>query len=230
VSGPLCGSLYTAQIPGARATHLLVLTEDLWNDRVGDSVVVPVFPVQNPTTNDYLVEIEPGFIADCTRVQSIPHEYFGQRVGTCSDDSWDRTRVGVRKHLDIDNRIARRPRARVKTARRDWWPRQREIFFASRSEMPQDKLYGVVSDDAWNSRPAATYCTTVRLTSTDSKAWRRRWKVPVTGGWVVSGDLYLTAYQRMDQTPPHPKKYPTELSEDESAEIARRQKTTFTLT
>lgn len=49
------------------------------------------------------------------------------------------------------------------------------------------------------------------------------------GGWVVSGDLYLTAYGSMDQTPPDPARYPTELSDEESAEIARRQRTTFTL-
>jgi hypothetical protein len=202
----------------------------LWNERVNDSVAVPVFPVEDPKTNVYLVEIERGLIADCTRAQSIPHKYFGQRVGTCPSDPWMRARIGVRKHLDVDGRISKRPRVSITTSRSDWWPRQREIFFATRSEMPQDKLYGVVSHDAWNSRPAASYCTTVRLTSAESKAWRQRWEVPVTGGWVVSGDLYLTAYQRIDRTPPNPKKYPTELSEDESAEIARRQKTTFTLT
>lgn len=229
MSGPLCGSLYELQIPGAMARQLLVLTEDLWNERVSDSVVVPVFAVENPKINLYRVEIAAGLVADCTRVQSIPHKFFGRRVGVCPEKPWKLARIGVRKHLDIDGRIAKRGRVSVATTRADWWPRQREIFFATRSEMPEDKLYGVVSDDVWNSRPAATYCTTVRLTSTESKEWRRRWEVPVPGGWVVSGDLYLTAYKRIDQTSPDPEKYPTELSEDESAEIARRQKTTFTL-
>lgn len=229
MSGPLCGFLYEARIPGAIATQLLVLTEDAWNERVGDSVVVPVFPAEDVKTNLYRVETAPGLVADCTRVQSLPHRFFGGRVGACPDEPWTRIRIGVRKHLDIDARIARRGRVSARTTRTDWWPRQREVYFATRSDVPGDKLYGVISDDVWNSRPAVAYCTTTRLTSRGPKEWRRRWEVPVTGGWVVSGDLYLTAYRRMDQTPPDPARYPTDLSEEESAEIALRQRATFTL-
>lgn len=229
MSAPLCGSLYEARIPGAQAAQLLVLTEDAWNERVRDSVVVPVFATEDPRVNLFRVEMAAGLVADCTRVQSIPHKFFGRRVGTCPEEPWTRARIGVRKHLDIDARIAGRRRMSVRTTRTDWWPRQREIFFATRPDTPGDKLHGVISDDAWNSRPAATYCTTVRLTSRGPKEWRRRWEVPVPGGWVVSGDLYLTAYGSMDRTPPDLARYPTELSDEESAEIARRQRTTFML-
>lgn len=227
MSSPACGALYESRIPRAQVQVLLVLSEDAWNSRMGDSVVVPVYRT-SVDPSDFWVEVASELLANCTKVQNIPHKYFGRPLGSCRDEPWIRTRLGVRRFLDLDARAARTPGAAVATARADWWPRQRDIHFATMPSLPDDKLFATISDDAWNSRPQVSYCATVRLTSR-TKDWRDRWEVPVRGGWVVSGDLYSTAYQRMQPAPPDADRYPTTLTLAESEQVALRQKQTLTL-
>ncbi len=228
MSGPLCGSLYEARIPGSVVVQLLVLTENAWNERMGDSVTVPVYEVESARPNDFHVEIAPGLMADCTRAQNMPHDFFGPWVGVCHTDPWVRSRIGVRKHLDIDRRIAGASGPTPASARTAWWPRQRNVHFAGHPAIPRDKLFAALSADAWNSRPAARYCSAVRLTSR-TKPQRLRWEVPVRDGWVVSGDLYVVAYAHMDQSDPDPHRYPTRITADESAALAVRQRATLEL-
>lgn len=229
MSHPLCGFIYELQIPGAEATHVLVLTEDIWNARMLDSVVVPLYHLPDASASLFLVEVGSKLKANCTRVQSMSHQLIGTAaVARCPEDAWLRVRIGVRKFLDIDRRIAKMPAKPPVSPRADWWPRQNEIHFARNPAISSnDKLYGVISDDDWNSRAGAQNVAAVRLTS-KTKANRLRWEVPVSGGFVIAGDVYSVAVGDFEQTPP-PSKYPARLTDDETAAVATKQKAALTL-
>jgi hypothetical protein len=210
------------------ATHALVITEDDWNEAMTDSVVVPIYKAPDTHPSDMSVALNDSLRANCTRVQSMPHNFLGDSVGVCTGEPWARTRIGVRRFLDIDRRIAKTPVPQPQNARPDWWPRQNNIHFAIDPSIgPHDKLYGVMSDNDWNALPATAHAAAVRLTS-KTKAQRLRWEVPVTGGWVVTGDIYSISYSRFEQKPP-PSKYPAALNDDESCNIAIKQKMALTL-
>jgi len=193
-----------------------------------DSIVVPVY-IAEMAPSKVVVPVDESRVALCTRVQSVPHDFFGEPVGRCGDDVWVRVRVGVRAFLDIDRRVAKLPPTASGLLREDWWPRQHAVHFAGNPDIgPDDKLYAVVADDDWNGAPGTSYTAAVRLTSRTKAQRRRRWEVPVGDGWVVSGDLYSVAYSRFEQTPPRGR-YPKRVSADEGAGIATRQQTTLNL-
>ena len=174
-SHPICGDLYELDLPGAEATHVVVLSEDLWNAQMGDSVVVPVYHRPDANGSLLLVAVDDELRANCTRVQSMAHEFIGGRSGPCPAEPWVRIRIGVRMFIDIDRRIAKTPPPPQSVARRDWWPRQNRVHFAANPALAYgDKLYAIVSDDDWNSLPDARTVAAVRLTS-KTKRQRLRW-------------------------------------------------------
>jgi mRNA-degrading endonuclease toxin of MazEF toxin-antitoxin module len=228
LSHPLSGLVYELQIPGAQATHALVLSEDSWNAEMSDSVVVPLYPLPDTTPSLLLVEVGRILKAHCTRIQSMSHDFLGNPIARCPDDAWKRIRIGVRRFLDIDRRIAKAAVQPPLISRVDWWPRQNDIHFARNAAIGgKDKLYGVISDDDWNSLAGTVHVAAVRLTS-KTKPARLRWEVPVSGGFVVTGDIYSVALTVVEQNPP-PRKYPSRLTVDESAQIAAKQKAALTL-
>ncbi len=228
MSHPLCGQIYDLSIPSAEASHVVVLTEDLWNAQMGDSVVVPLYSSPTVSPSLFLVEVNDELRANCTRVQSMAHEFIGDWIGACTEEPWTRLRIGVRRFLDLDRRIAKTPAARPRIRRGDWRPRQNHIHFARNSAIvTTDKLYGVVSDDDWNSLPQASTVAAVRLTSM-TKPQRLRWELSVDGGFVVTGDIYSIAVADFEQRAPR-SGYPSMLSNDESAAIAAKQKSVLSL-
>jgi mRNA-degrading endonuclease toxin of MazEF toxin-antitoxin module len=228
LSYPLCGLVYELQLAGAQATHALVITEDVWNVQRGDSVVVPLYPLPHVSPSLFLVALDNTLKANCTRVQSMSHEFLGNPVARVGGEPWNRVRIGIRKFLDIDRRISKTPVPPPANPRTDWWPRQNDVHFARNPEIQAtDKLYGVISDDDWNSLTTTPNVAAVRLTS-KTKPNRLRWEVSVTGGFVVTGDIYSIALADFEQKPP-PKKYPARLSADEAAAIAKKQKSALTL-
>jgi mRNA-degrading endonuclease toxin of MazEF toxin-antitoxin module len=230
LSGPRAGWLYESSFDGAASEQLLVLSENDWNDTMRDSVVVPVMRLAGVAPNLLRIALEeaPGLYAQCTLVQSIAHEDIGAPVRVCPEATWIRTRLGVRRFLDIDRRRAEGPKPSPSTERTAWWPRQDVVSFATLPGLPQDKLMAAVSDDDWNSTVGARHCAAVRLTSRGPKARRARWEVPVSGGFVVAGDLYVMPYTAMRVEAPAAK-YPQQLSAEESSRIALRQQTTLEL-
>lgn len=222
MSHPRSARIYESAIPGARASHLLVLTEDDWNAQMQDSVIAPLYRA-TLAPSKVVVPVGEDLVALCTRVQSVPHDFVGNAVGRCPPDAWVRVRVGVRVYLDIDRRSKRAPAPDPVTEREHWWPRQRAIHFAENPHIgPRDKLYAVISDDDWNSAHATRYAAAVRLTSR-TKERRLRWEVAVAGSWIVTGDLYSIAHARFEQTPPRGD-YPRRMTPEESAAVADRQK------
>jgi mRNA-degrading endonuclease toxin of MazEF toxin-antitoxin module len=227
LSGPRCGSVHELHVPGAEATHAVVITEDAWNERMGDSVVVPLYQWPHAAPSLVLVDVH-GLRANCTRVQSMAHDFIGVRASSCPPEAWTRIRLGVRVFLDLDRRISQGPTREPTSPRTGWWPRQDDVHFARNPAAPtQDKLYAAISDDDWNSHHASTHVAAVRLTSR-TKPQRRRWEVPVQGGYVVSGDVYAVPLGHFEQTAPRAP-YPTSLTGAESAAIATRQKVTLSL-
>lgn len=195
---------------------------------MGDSVVVPLYERASASPSLFLVEVGSKLKAHCTRVQSMAHDFIGNPVVRCPDEPWVRVRVGVRKFLDIDRRMSKASVKPLVGEGPGWWPRQNDIHFAHNPAISSnDKLYGVVSDDDWNSQLSAPNVAAVRLTS-KKKSQRARWEVPVGGGFVVTGDVYSVAIGALEQSHP-PKKYPARLSDDESAAIAAKQKSALTL-
>jgi mRNA-degrading endonuclease toxin of MazEF toxin-antitoxin module len=229
VTSPLCGFIYTLEIPGAGASHILVLTEDLWNQQMGDSVVVPIYDLPEAEASLFRVAAGERLKADCTRVQTMSQEFIGKRVVECPHESWVRVRIGVWKFLDIDRRIAKMLPPDPANPASAWWPRQNDIHFAGNLAIStQDKLYAVVSDNDWNALPGVANVAAVRLTS-KTKPQRLRWEVPVgDSGFVVAGDIYSIATRAFEQKTP-PKRYPSRLTEDESAAIAVKQRSALTL-
>ena len=229
MSHPLCGFIYELQIPDAQASYVLVLTEDLWNAQMGDSVVVPLYELPDATASLFLVDIGTKLKANCTRVQSMSHEFIANVVGRCPNEPWVRVRIGVRRFLDIDRRIAKTDPKPPVSPRPDWWPRQNDIHFATNAQInATDKLYAVISDNDWNSLAGTPNVAAVRLTS-KTKPQRLRWEVPVgDGGFVVTGDIYSVALSDFEQKRP-PKTYPSQITDDESAEIALKHKSALTL-
>ncbi len=230
MSGPRAGWLYESGVDGAASEQLLVLSENEWNDTMRDSVVVPVMRLTEVAPNLLRVALDdaPGLYAQCTLVQSIAHEDIGTPLGICPETTWIRTRLGVRRFLDIDRRRAGGAKPSPSTGRGDWWPRQDEVHFATLPGIAQDKLMAAVSDDDWNSTAGARHCAAVRLTSRGPKTTRARWEVPVSGGFVVAGDIYALPYAAMRAQAP-PARYPQRLAPDESSRIASRQQTTLNL-
>jgi mRNA-degrading endonuclease toxin of MazEF toxin-antitoxin module len=228
LSHPRCGIIHELKIPGAQASHVLILTEDLWNARMGDSVGVPLYDIPDATASLFLVEVGSKLKANCTRVQSMSHDFIGNAVGPCPSEAWVRVRIGVRKFLDIDRRIAMSEAKPPASPRLDWWPRQNDVHFARNARIAAtDKLYAVISDNDWNSLAGAPNVAAVRLTS-KTKPQRLRWEVPVGNGFVVTGDIYSVALGDFERKPP-PKKYPSRITDEESAQVALKQKSALTL-
>ena len=223
---PRCGDYYESRLTDGGPFAFLILSEDLWNARVPDSVAVPIYESDDPPSQ-MIPAMGAGLRADCTKVQSVPHHFFGSRLGTCPEEPWLRIRIGVRLHLDIDGREKEVSSGADEITRTEWWPHQNEIHFADFLGLPNPKLFGVITNDQWNSREHTSYCTAVRLTS-KTKDWRQRWEVEVAGGWVVCADLYSLPYSDMEQSPPAAN-YPTSLSLQESRDLATRQKYTLSL-
>jgi hypothetical protein len=195
---------------------------------MGDSVVVPLYQLPDAMSSLFLIEVGSKLKAHCTRIQSMSHQFIGSAVTRCPDEPWVRVRLGVRTFLDIDRRIAKTSAAPPVNPSVNWWPRQNDIHFARNVAInTSDKLYGVISDDDWNSRAATPNVAAVRLTS-KTKTNRLHWEVPVGGGFVVTGDIYSVALDDFEQKAP-PSKYPSRITDDESSEIARKQKATLTL-
>ena len=193
-----------------------------------DSIVVPIYRLPGANQSSLLIRINGDLFANCTRVQSMDHGFIKSEFGACSPEPWLRTRIGVRRFIDIDRRIAKLPPVQPSAPRSGWFPQQNHVHFAVNPSIPaKDKLYGIISDDDWNSFPSAPNVAAVRLTS-KTKPNRSRWEVPVSGGFVVAGDIYSLAMSDIEQKPP-PATYPARLTNDESAAIAVKQKSSLSL-
>ena len=187
-----------------------------------DSIVVPIYGLPGAKPSSFLVRIDGDLFANCARVQSMDHGFIRREVGACSQEPWLRARIGVRRFLDIDHRIAKPPPVQPSVPRTGWFPQQNHVHFAVNPAIPaKDKLYGIISNDDWNSFPSAPNVAAVRLTS-KTKPNRSHWEVPVSGGFVVAGDIYSLATSDIEQKRP-PAKYPARLTNDESATIALKQ-------
>jgi mRNA-degrading endonuclease toxin of MazEF toxin-antitoxin module len=215
------GEIFQNSTPGAQAPSLLVLSEDDWNSTIPDGVAVPMFdrgPEQAESL--MLVHITGTLFADCTKVQTVVEGHWGQWEASCDRSALTRVEDGVRAFLVTRQLKEKRPPAPARTPSRarGWWPHQGAVRYADPPINGVRKMHGVLSDDAWNE--IGSSWTTVRLTS-QSKGWRARWEVPVTGGFVVSGDLFATPRGALDQSPPKPPR-PDRLTLDEMAQIADR--------
>lgn len=221
------GFVYENATPGGRAQQLLALSEQDWNDVVPDGIAVPIFDRgagQQPSL--MLVAMGETRFADCTKVQTVLDEFWGAAVGPCPDAALQHIEAGVRAFLTLDQLKAGRPAAPAGSGAADWWPTQGLVRYVEPPINGQRKMHGTLSEDAWN--VIGPSWTTVRLTSRD-KGWRSRWQVPVTGGFVVSGDLFATPRGDMDSTPPRSPR-PSRLVTAELSAIAERLEQTLALT
>jgi len=69
LSSPRCGWLRAATTRTATPLErFLVISEDDWNDAMGDSVAVPVYRYEDAHESRFLVAVAKDLWADCTRV------------------------------------------------------------------------------------------------------------------------------------------------------------------
>lgn len=229
-AAPRCGGIYRTapSRPGRPDLRgFVVLSENDWNDTMQDSVVVPIYGWKVATASALVVNVGDSLWADCTKVISFTHEGLGEGTTMCPEDPWVRIRLGVRRFLDIDRRITKGSKPAISTVRTAWWPRQDDVHLGRTSAIPERKLYAALSDDDWNSQPTADRAAFTKLAS-KTEEFRKRWEVPVSGGWVVCGDIYQLLYTELDPSTP-PDNYPSRLTDGEAAALAKKQKTTLTL-
>lgn len=198
MSWPRRGQLLRLAIDGARAECVVVLSEDDWNEYANDSVIVPLF--REPDARETIVRprLDGELIADCTVVTSVAQDDLGEPVGECSGDLMAAVAAGVRSYLGIDD-LLDPPRVRPRTpGRSSWWPRQGQVCRATRIA-PTAKWTVIVSEDSSN--VVLDHAVGARLTSVQSKSRRRRWEVPVRGGYVICNDLHAIAHSGFEPRP-----------------------------
>lgn len=220
MSSQLWGHIYDFELDGAQAEAVLVVSEDEWNTRTRDAVIVPLYRDPGGEAGNVRVAIDDQLVADCKRVQNVAQDTIGADRGACPTEPLTRVRLGIRIYLDID-RLLRRAGSRTPLNPRPlWWPRQGQIRYANLPDFPADKMFCLASDDDWNSRPTTAYSAALRLTS-KSREWRSRWEVEIGSSWIVAGHLYSIVHADIDPTPPKPPR-PQEASLDELYELAER--------
>lgn len=219
MSAPIWGHVHDLVLPGARAAAAIALSEDDWNLRTRDAVIVPVFRAPGSAQGNVRIALDDQLVADCTRVQNVAQEYLGEDRGSCAREALRGIRLGVRIYLDIDRLLALNRRSPLKP-RSEWWPRQGQVRYAEIPDPPEDKMFCIVSDDDWSSRPTTTYSGAVRLTS-KTRDWRGPWEVEIPGGYLVAGHLYSLLHEDINPDPPRGER-PTELSPEKLKEVAER--------
>lgn len=220
MSAPVWGHIYDFILPGARAEAALVVSEDDWNVRTRDAVIVPVYRQPGTASGNVRVALDDELVADCTRVQNVAHESLGEDRGICERKVLTQIRLGVRVYLDIGQLLNEAGPRQPINPRSEWWPRQGQVRYAELSSLPQSKMFCLLSDDDWNSRPTTIYSAAVRLTS-KARKWRSSWEVEVPGGSVVAGHLYSLLHQDIAPRPPKSPR-PAELTAVKLREIAER--------
>lgn len=220
MSTPLWGHLYDFILPGARAESAIVVSEDDWNARTRDAVVVPVYREPGTTSGNVRVELDGGLVADCTRVQNVARESLGKDRGVCERRALTRIRIGVRIYLDIEQLLMQSGPRQPISPRSQWWPRQGQVSYAEVPGLSQNKMFCLISDDDWNSRPATAYSAAVRLTS-KGRERRSKWEVGVPGGSAVAGHLYSLLHEDIDPSSPTSPR-PAKLMPEKLRDIAER--------
>lgn len=215
---PITGRLYDFELEGAQAEAVLVLSENDWNERTRDVVIVPVYRGRGTGVGNVRVEVAPGLVADCTRIQNVPQDELGRDRGVCPTQPFVRVRIGVRIYLDID-RLRRQagPKSPLQP-RSSWWPRQGDVRYVEVTGFPEDKMYCVMSEDDWNSRDTTIYSAGLRLTS-KTRSWRSPWEVQISSGWIVTGHLYSLLLEDFGQQPPRAPR-PQRADSDELEQLA----------
>ena len=217
---PLRGFLYTLSfesepdlVPSPEAELVVVLSEDPWNQIMGDSVIVPIYHSDEPPNTVIQPSFDDSRYADTTRIQTVDQGFLGDLVGQCPREVLAAIGAGVRAYFDLDgltNKTIRRPPS---IGRPTFWPHQRDVYWGTRYGEQRER-YAVVSEDEFNIR--AERCTTMFLTSRD-KAWRTRWQVPRAAGFVIAGDIIPFQHAELDS---RSRPTPQTLTRDEMAEVA----------
>ena len=233
MSLPAHGSIYRFTKTGASAAFVLVLSEDDYNDVTRDVVIVPIFADEATAANDVVVRVSGTHVAHCTRVTTVLQDDLdlSKQGMPCPGSQLSRVKNGVRGYLALPRLVDRVPSPTVQTARASWWPRQGGVHYAPLDSVEgAKKMFAILSEDDWNARPGSSYSTGAKLTSKPRSAehWRAALEVPVTGGVVVAGHLYLLPHAAMDAKRPNPPR-PSALSAEQMAQLASKTATVLGL-
>lgn len=194
---PSRGWLYRLdESEGARASRVLVLSEDDWNRATSDAVVVPLYDDEPAAANPLRPPVD-GLWADCSLVGGLPQELLVEELAPAQDEEVSAVAEGVRLYLDLDT-LLNPPRLRrpVSAGRSDWWPRRGEVYYGHRFEAQRER-YAVITDDQWNVRNAHATCAFI---TSQFKRWRERWQIPLsTGGFAITPDIEPFEYSALEQ-------------------------------
>ncbi|MEJ7787371.1 MAG: hypothetical protein WKF96_21415 [Solirubrobacteraceae bacterium] len=226
MSRPVHGAIYRFTKTGAVAAFVLVLSENDYNAVTRDVVIVPIFADEAMGESDAAVRVSLTHIAHCTRVTTVLQEdlELSRRGITCPPQVLARIKRGICAYLSLQRLVERTPAPPVETTRDTWWPRQSAVHYAPLEALDDErKLFAVISEDDWNSRPGSRYSTGVKLTSKgrSPEHWRAPLEVPVPGGVAVSGHLYLLVHAAMSPKSPNPPR-PAALDDEQMAQLAAK--------
>ena len=175
------------------ATHVVVISDDVWNARMSTAVGVPVFPGEGGAPLFHTTVTGIGF-ADASRTQSFAQSALGAVDRELADADGEAIARSAVTYLDLDDLAAGRLRRPVAMQRDMPRARQRDIHWADLG-LEERKRVLVLSPDERNAR--APYVTALYTTSRD-KPSRRAWQVPAAGGWVVTGDILLCGQRALE--------------------------------
>lgn len=226
MSRPAHGAIYRFTKTGAAAAFVLVLSENDYNAVTRDVVIVPIFADEAMGENNAVVRVSPTHIAHCTRVTTVLQENLELARGgiPCPPQVLARIKRGICAYLSLQRLVERTPAPPVDTTRDRWWPRQSAVYYAPLDAPDGErKLFAVMSEDDWNSRPGSRYSTGAKLTSKGRppEHWRAPLEIPVPGGVVVAGHLYLLVHAAMSPKPPNPPR-PAGLDDEQMAQLAAK--------
>lgn len=226
MSRPAHGAIHRFTKTGAAAAFVLVLSESDYNAVTRDVVIVPILADAAMPESDAVVRISATHIAHCTRITTVLQEDLDltQRGVPCPAQVLGRIKRGVRGYLSLQRLIDQGPALAVETTRDTWWPRQGAVHYAPLEALDGErKLFAVMSEDDWNSRPGSRHSTGAKLTSKSKSPehWRAPLEVPVSGGVAVAGHLYLLVHKAMSPKPPNAPR-PTALDAAQMAQLAAK--------
>lgn len=194
----------------------MVLTEDDWNDTMNNSVVVLMYDeLIEPGTDEELVRLGGGLVADCRRIQVVPHADFDRFEFAATEREADLVSRQVRSHLCLDQLMAKTASAPAPPTEA-WFPRQGAVRWVP-EDFGDEHMYVAVTSDEFNA--THDYVVGARLTS---RTWprRTRWEVPCPGGYVVSGDLHVLPRADIRTNRPQGDR-PDHLTVENMAELAQ---------
>lgn len=205
------GAVYQLVDSEPGLSGVLIVTNDVWNDRMGSVVAIPV---ARHETEPLTVRLGPMF-ARAGRPVVFEDDQCASPIYTCTPSEMDEVARALAELFGLDE-ICRGQRPRLPPGEMRY-PSWGEVYYAGNPvvETNERKRYVVVSNDSWNGR--GTVASGVRLTSQRKTPGVEFPKVRT--GHACCGDV-TTFSSGLIQMNPRQRPQPSRLTTPEMREVA----------